>query len=162
MAFYGYAAATHSSCPIWSPAESFDRSAPGNCGRRELKCSFGSVATGPPNRWTLVASLITADAAGSQHRPRNSDRPQVRGRGLALLATLEVEAELLALIQRAEMWTNTSFEPSSGWINPNPFWELNHFTVPCDILFHHATRRPALHGPKYFSNLGAPDATLPQ
>jgi len=47
-------------------------------------------------------------------------------------------------------------------MKPNPFWELNHFTVPCDIVFHHATRRPTLRGPKYFSHLGAPDATLPQ
>src|SRR6202008_4399306 len=34
----------------------------------------------------------------------------------------------------AEMCTNTSFEPSSGWINPKPFWELNHFTVPIVIV----------------------------
>jgi hypothetical protein len=23
--------------------------------------------------------------------------------------------------------------PSSGWMNPKPFWPLNHFTVPCVI-----------------------------
>ena len=46
---------------------------------------------------------------------------QIDGRGLALLAALEVVAELLALVQAAmparstaEMCTNTSFEPSSG------------------------------------------------
>src|SRR5262249_50323579 len=33
----------------------------------------------------------------------------------------------------ALMCTNTSFPPSSGWMNPNPFWLLNHFTVPCVI-----------------------------
>jgi hypothetical protein len=29
------------------------------------------------------------------------------------------------------MCTNTSWLPSSGWMNPKPFWLLNHFTVPC-------------------------------
>src|SRR5215813_444376 len=33
----------------------------------------------------------------------------------------------------ALMCTNTSFPPSSGWMNPNPFWLLNHFTVLCVI-----------------------------
>src|SRR5208282_6426123 len=53
------------------------------------------------------------------------------------------------------MWTNTSFEPSSGWMKPKPFWELNHLTVPCDIVSHHATRRPTLCGPEYFSQFGS-------
>src|SRR5688572_13644784 len=30
----------------------------------------------------------------------------------------------------AEICTNTSFEPSSGWMNPKPLVGLNHFTVP--------------------------------
>src|SRR5215469_1229186 len=34
----------------------------------------------------------------------------------------------------AEMCTNTSLDPSSGWINPYPFWPLNHFTVPIVIV----------------------------
>jgi hypothetical protein len=25
--------------------------------------------------------------------------------------------------------------PSSGWINPKPFWALNHFTVPVVIAY---------------------------
>src|SRR5262249_54002137 len=29
--------------------------------------------------------------------------------------------------------TKTSLPPSSGWMNPKPFWPLNHFTVPCVI-----------------------------
>ena len=33
----------------------------------------------------------------------------------------------------ALMCTNTSWLPSSGWMNPKPFWLLNHFTVPCVI-----------------------------
>src|SRR5207248_3024482 len=42
------------------------------------------------------------------------------------------------------MCRNTSFEPSSGWIKPNPFWALNHLTVPFDIAFlrKSATRAP--------------------
>src|SRR5262245_28588706 len=28
------------------------------------------------------------------------------------------------------MWTNTSLEPSSGWINPNPFATFKNFTFP--------------------------------
>ena len=30
----------------------------------------------------------------------------------------------------ADTWTNTSRAPFSGWINPNPLPESNHFTVP--------------------------------
>src|SRR5689334_17257283 len=30
----------------------------------------------------------------------------------------------------AEMWTNTSGPPPSGWMKPKPFCALNHFTVP--------------------------------
>jgi hypothetical protein len=30
----------------------------------------------------------------------------------------------------AEMWTNTSFPPSVGWMNPKPFCELKNFTTP--------------------------------
>src|SRR6185295_3349519 len=30
----------------------------------------------------------------------------------------------------ALMWTKTSFEPSSGWMKPKPFWGLNHLTLP--------------------------------
>jgi len=30
---------------------------------------------------------------------------------------------------RADMH-ETSLPPPSGWIKPNPFWLLNHFTVP--------------------------------
>src|ERR1700730_15851684 len=45
------------------------------------------------------------------------------------------------------MWTNTSFEPSSGWINPYPFWALNHFTVPLAIVrSFKATRPPSSTG----------------
>jgi hypothetical protein len=41
---------------------------------------------------------------------------------------LDIPARSTAL-----MCTNTSWLPSSGWMNPNPFWLLNHFTVPCVI-----------------------------
>src|SRR5512140_2823334 len=34
----------------------------------------------------------------------------------------------------AEMWTNTSCPPSSGWMKPKPFWPLNHFTTPVAII----------------------------
>ena len=34
----------------------------------------------------------------------------------------------------AEMCTNTSLPPSSGWIKPKPFWPLNHLTVPVAIV----------------------------
>ncbi len=34
----------------------------------------------------------------------------------------------------AEIWTNTSFEPSSGWMKPKPLVRLNHFTVPAAIM----------------------------
>src|ERR1700751_2375323 len=37
--------------------------------------------------------------------------------------------------------TNTSLLPSFGWINPKPFWPLNHFTVPVAILFSKAHMR---------------------
>src|SRR3982750_4281800 len=30
----------------------------------------------------------------------------------------------------AEKWTNTSFDPSSGVMNPKPLVPLNHFTTP--------------------------------
>src|ERR1700710_644477 len=30
----------------------------------------------------------------------------------------------------AEMWTNTSLPPSSGWMKPKPLVSLNHLTVP--------------------------------
>src|SRR5690606_18514481 len=30
----------------------------------------------------------------------------------------------------ADMWTNTSLPPPSGWMKPNPLVALNHFTVP--------------------------------
>src|SRR5579862_1364539 len=33
----------------------------------------------------------------------------------------------------AEMCTNTSCPPSSGWMKPKPFWPLNHFTTPVAI-----------------------------
>src|SRR4051812_218909 len=33
----------------------------------------------------------------------------------------------------AEMCTNTSWPPSSGWMKPKPFWPLNHFTTPVAI-----------------------------
>src|SRR5262249_10280892 len=33
----------------------------------------------------------------------------------------------------ALMCTKTSLPPSSGWMNPKPFWPLNHFTVPVDM-----------------------------
>jgi len=33
----------------------------------------------------------------------------------------------------AEWWTNTSLFPSTS-INPKPFWSLNHFTRPLDII----------------------------
>src|ERR687884_117587 len=32
-----------------------------------------------------------------------------------------------------EWWTNTSFPPSAGVMNPYPFASLNHFTVPVAI-----------------------------
>src|SRR5208337_2868952 len=35
----------------------------------------------------------------------------------------------------ALMWTNTSDPPLSGWMKPNPFWALNHFTVPTGMVF---------------------------
>src|SRR6266851_6727369 len=33
----------------------------------------------------------------------------------------------------ALMCTNTSLEPSAGWMNPKPFWALKNFTVPVAI-----------------------------
>src|SRR5579863_8691102 len=41
----------------------------------------------------------------------------------------------------ALMCTNTSVPPSLGWMNPKPFWPLNHFTVPVVILFSKAHMR---------------------
>src|SRR5690349_11745476 len=35
----------------------------------------------------------------------------------------------------AEMWTNTSAPPSSGWMKPKPLVSLNHFTVPVAIVY---------------------------
>src|SRR5829696_6693141 len=35
-----------------------------------------------------------------------------------------------------EKWTNASFPPSSGVMNPNPFSSLNHFTTPVAISQH--------------------------
>src|SRR5271157_1567404 len=49
-----------------------------------------------------MTACVSADAAGGQHRRRNSDSLQVCGRGLALLAAFQVEAELLTLIQCPE------------------------------------------------------------
>src|SRR6187455_3345521 len=37
---------------------------------------------------------------------------------------------LMPAFSTAEICTNTSFEPSSASMNPNPFVALNHFTVP--------------------------------
>src|ERR1041385_6754850 len=34
----------------------------------------------------------------------------------------------------ALMCTNTSFDPSLGWMNPKPFCELKNFTVPVAIM----------------------------
>src|SRR3954452_16450402 len=34
----------------------------------------------------------------------------------------------------ALMCTNTSFDPSVGWMNPNPFCELKNLTVPVAIM----------------------------
>src|SRR5712671_847062 len=44
----------------------------------------------------------------------------------------------------AEIWTNTSFPPSCGWMKPKPFWELKNFTVPVAIpaSVENADRRP--------------------
>src|ERR1700737_337429 len=48
------------------------------------------------------------------------------------------------------MCTKTSFEPSVGWMKPNPFWTLKNLTTPCGMLasglrakrmFRHADRR---------------------
>ena len=39
-------------------------------------------------------------------------------------------SELMPARSTAEMCTNTSAPPSSGWMKPKPFWVLNHFTVP--------------------------------
>ena len=43
-------------------------------------------------------------------------------------ASLVIPARSTALI-----CTKTSLLPSSGWMKPNPFSPLNHFTVPCAI-----------------------------
>src|ERR1700687_4514749 len=47
----------------------------------------------------------------------------------------------------AEMCTNTSLEPSSGWIKPKPFWVLKNFTVPVAIVvpFTLHVERPRAH-----------------
>src|SRR5271156_6848925 len=44
----------------------------------------------------------------------------------------------------AEIWTNTSFPPSCGWMKPKPFWELKNLTVPVAIpaSIENADRRP--------------------
>jgi hypothetical protein len=55
----------------------------------------------------------------------------------AALVALELVGEFLAFVDRAEMWTNTSWPPASGWMKPKPLVALNHFTVPVamDIAF---------------------------
>src|SRR3954451_9896350 len=60
------------------------------------------------------------------------------------------------------MCTNTSFEPSSGWMKPKPFWVLKNFTVPTGILvsFHAFVERPGAHrregnNPSFGSSLEA-------
>lgn len=77
------------------------------------------------------------------------------------MAAPEVEAELLALIQRAEARTlhrryvhEHILRAVIRLDEPESFLGVEP-TVPCDILFHHATRRPALHGPKYFFKFGS-------
>src|SRR6202166_5298922 len=62
----------------------------------------------------------------------------------------------------AEMCTNTSLEPSSGWIKPKPFWVLKNFTVPTGIIgpFTLPVERPRAHRvggnyPSFGSSLGA-------
>jgi hypothetical protein len=69
-----------------------------------------------------------AGRGGDKGRPRrrpSSGQLQVAGGGLALLAALEFVLQLLAFLRVAdpsaldsEMWTKTSFEPSSGWMKP--------------------------------------------
>src|SRR6185295_1954646 len=41
--------------------------------------------------------------------------------------------------------TNTSFEPSLGWMKPKPFCALNHFTVPVAILVSPRLSKHAMH-----------------
>jgi hypothetical protein len=60
------------------------------------------------------------------------------------------------------MCTNTSFEPSSGWMKPKPFWVLKNFTVPTGIRypFTRFVERPGAHrrdgnNPSFGSSLEA-------
>src|ERR1700744_3086773 len=95
-----------------------------------------------------------------QHRPRNSERLQVGRRSLALLATLQVEADLLALVQAAQASALNRREMDKDILRAvvrlneaNPLLSVE----PLDrSLRHrnslHAARPPAHRGSKYFSH----------
>ena len=67
------------------------------------------------------------------------DHPDVRRlRALRALAELVLDLRALregteAVPEIPEKWTNASFPPSSGVMNPKPFSSLNHFTTPLPI-----------------------------
>src|SRR5580698_4344084 len=105
-----------------------------------------------------------------QHRQRNSERLQVRRRSFALLATFQVEADLLALIQstKASALNRRDMDEDilRAVIGLNEAKSLLS-VEPLDRSLRHrnslqANRRPAHHGSKYFSHWGAPDATVSQ
>src|SRR5690349_18557192 len=61
----------------------------------------------------------------------------------------------------AEMCTNTSGPPASGWMKPKPFWPLNHFTVPVAIFvvpFRTSVLTPKIGGEIKFSERVGVDA----
>jgi hypothetical protein len=92
----------------------------------------------------IGASVDFGDRYGLRGPPLRSDRMSNPLSGLlltsCLLAAFQVEADLLPFTQTSETGAldgrdmyDTAFEPSLGWMNPYPYWELNHLTVRSDI-----------------------------
>ena len=96
----------------------------------------------PSEAWPIVSQVARADAlhasAAPDARYSTSDRLAAdslpRSRAISYLTFCPSLSELRPARYTALMWTNTSLPPSLGWMNPKPFWVLNHLTVPVAIL----------------------------
>ena len=108
--------------------------------RRGLPC-YGAPAlrghayTQPPGPWPAADQRGNLGAVSYSATTRFSAelRPSLPG-----VSSYSTRCPSFSVVRpacsTAEIWTNTSFDPSSGWINPNPLVGLNHFTVPVAIV----------------------------
>jgi hypothetical protein len=83
----------------------------------------------PPSRAVIQFDHVALGMGPDPHgafTPR-SDRLLLSRRGLP-------RKSFSPAFSTAEIWTNTSLQPLSGWMKPYPFVALNHFTVPVGTL----------------------------